>query len=103
MVAFFLFKIFVLNPIQTKNSKLHTVFYLLISWEVSLKLKALQVLVNNLELLNSSPKNYPLNELTSTEETKLRYRFLDLRTERMQRALRSFSPLLFLKQLLHLR
>nr|CRZ23185.1 Bm15491 [Brugia malayi] len=48
----------------------------------------IEVLVDDLELLNTSPANYPLNEVTSTEETKLRYRFLDLRTERMQRALR---------------
>ncbi|VDK66711.1 unnamed protein product [Onchocerca ochengi] len=48
----------------------------------------IEVLVNDLELLNNSPANYPLDELTSTEETKLRYRFLDLRTKRMQRALR---------------
>ncbi|VDK81155.1 unnamed protein product [Litomosoides sigmodontis] len=47
-----------------------------------------EVLVNNLELLSASPPYYPLNELTSTEETKLRYRFLYLRTKRMQRALR---------------
>ncbi|KAK6108040.1 tRNA synthetases class II (D K and N) family protein [Brugia pahangi] len=48
----------------------------------------IEVLVDDLKLLNTSPANYPLNEVTSTEETKLRYRFLDLRTERMQRALR---------------
>ncbi|KAL3984860.1 tRNA synthetases class II (D K and N) family protein [Acanthocheilonema viteae] len=48
----------------------------------------IEVLVNDLELLSSSSANYPLDELTSTEETKLRYRYLDLRTKRMQRALR---------------
>ncbi|MCP9262670.1 Aspartate--tRNA ligase, mitochondrial [Dirofilaria immitis] len=47
-----------------------------------------QVLVNDLQMLNTSPASYPLDELTSTEETRLRYRFLDLRTKRMQRALR---------------
>uniref|UniRef100_A0A915PQL4 Aminoacyl-transfer RNA synthetases class-II family profile domain-containing protein n=1 Tax=Setaria digitata TaxID=48799 RepID=A0A915PQL4_9BILA len=48
----------------------------------------IEVVVDELELLNPSPANYPLDELTSTEETKLRYRFLDLRAKRMQRALR---------------
>ncbi|CAG9531187.1 unnamed protein product [Cercopithifilaria johnstoni] len=48
----------------------------------------IEVLVNDFELLNASPANYPLDEVTSTEETKLRYRFLDLRTKRMQRSLR---------------
>lgn len=50
--------------------------------------------MDDLELLNTSPASHPLDELTSTEETKLRYRFLDLRTERMQRALRYFFQFL---------
>uniref|UniRef100_A0A1I8EQU0 AA_TRNA_LIGASE_II domain-containing protein n=1 Tax=Wuchereria bancrofti TaxID=6293 RepID=A0A1I8EQU0_WUCBA len=54
----------------------------------SMRTGDIEVLVDDLELLNTSPANYPLDEVTSTEETKLRYRFLDLRTDRMQRALR---------------
>ncbi|VDN07601.1 unnamed protein product [Thelazia callipaeda] len=48
----------------------------------------IEVLIDQLELINTFPAVYPLNEVTSTEETRLRYRYLDLRTKRMQRALR---------------
>ncbi|VDM39999.1 unnamed protein product [Toxocara canis] len=57
----------------------------------SMKTGDVEVVAEELQVVNNSPSQLPYSSRSqseSTEKTRLRYRYLDLRTDRMQRALR---------------
>uniref|UniRef100_F1L0R2 Aspartyl-tRNA synthetase n=1 Tax=Ascaris suum TaxID=6253 RepID=F1L0R2_ASCSU len=57
----------------------------------NMKTGDIEIVVDDLEVLNNAPNQLPYSlrtESESIEETRLRYRYLDLRSNRMQQALR---------------
>uniref|UniRef100_A0A0N4ZSP0 AA_TRNA_LIGASE_II domain-containing protein n=1 Tax=Parastrongyloides trichosuri TaxID=131310 RepID=A0A0N4ZSP0_PARTI len=56
---------------------------------LDMKTGEVEVLVKSLNVLNAAPKNLPINIKTdSQEQTKLKYRYLDIRSQYMQNNLR---------------
>uniref|UniRef100_A0A915BTB8 Aminoacyl-tRNA synthetase class II (D/K/N) domain-containing protein n=1 Tax=Parascaris univalens TaxID=6257 RepID=A0A915BTB8_PARUN len=57
----------------------------------AMKTGDIEIVVDDLKVLNNAPNRLPYSlraESESVEETRLRYRYLDLRSDRMQQALR---------------